>query len=202
MVVKAVIFDMDGTLIEAKQWHYEALNEALEIFGESISPEEHSNEFDGLPTRRKLEMLAEKRGFPRHLFGIVSEIKQERTLRHIAKSCFPRIEQLLMFQWLKENAYLVAVATNSIRKTAEVMLTSAGIWDYLDVVLTNEDVVLPKPDPEIYVATARQLGVAPQECLVVEDNDFGVASAIAAGCEVLRVDGVIDVRLKAVQDAL
>ena len=58
MQIKAVLFDMDGVLIDAKEWHYEALNRALALFGMPISRFEHLTTFDGLPTRKKLEMLS------------------------------------------------------------------------------------------------------------------------------------------------
>ena len=62
--VESVIFDMDGTLIDAREWHFRSLNEALQIFGEEISIEEHLSSFDGLPTSKKLEMLTERKGLP------------------------------------------------------------------------------------------------------------------------------------------
>ena len=63
-MIKAVLFDMDGVLIDAKDWHYEALNRALELFGYTISRESHLSTFDGLPTRRKLEILSAAHGLP------------------------------------------------------------------------------------------------------------------------------------------
>ncbi len=186
---------MDGTLIEAKNWHYLALNEALEIFGMTILEEEHLRLFDGLPTRKKLEILASERGLPEALFSLISDIKQERTLRLISKECFPRVEQLLLFQWLKENGLKVGVATNSIRQTATRMLENSGIFRYLDVLSTNEDVSHPKPHPEIYRNTASFLGIEPRECLVVEDNPYGVISAKEAGCQVVEVQSVEQVRI-------
>lgn len=65
MNIKAIFFDMDGVLIDAKEWHYEALNRALELFGMPISQVDHLTTFDGLPTRKKLEMLTLGRGLPR-----------------------------------------------------------------------------------------------------------------------------------------
>lgn len=59
--IKAVIFDMDGVLIDAKEWHYEALNKALALFGFAISRQEHLDSYDGLPTRKKLEMLSSEK---------------------------------------------------------------------------------------------------------------------------------------------
>ena len=202
MVIKAVIFDMDGTLVDAKNWHYESLNEALSIFGFEISREEHEARFDGLPTRRKLELLSEERGLPKNLIPIISAVKQERTLRYISKECFPRVEQLLMFNWLRNKGLLTAVATNSIRNTADSMLSSAGLLDYLDLVVTNEDVSAAKPDPEIYALSASRLGVLPEQCLVVEDNDYGVSSAQAAGCNVVKVSAVDQTRTGLIDKAL
>lgn len=190
MPIKAVIFDMDGTLVEAKDWHYHALNEALEIFGASISREEHETTFDGLPTKVKLKFLNEASRIPAHLNSTISAIKQERTLREIARECYPRVEHLLMMSWLKERGFKIAVATNSIRATAEVMLRSAGILVYLDALVTNEDVMASKPDPEMYVLTAMKLGVEPAECLVVEDHEYGLRAAELAGCRFVKVDSV------------
>lgn len=193
---------MDGTLIDAQMWHYEALNDALEIFGLSISMKDHLARFDGLPTRQKLEILSEERGLPTSLFGVINEIKQERTLRLVSKYCFPRVEHLLLFQWLKEQDVKLAVATNSIRMTAQRMLEAGGIWPYLDAVITNEDISHPKPHPEIYQVAAKALGLEPRDCIAVEDNHFGIESAKSAGCEVVVVGGVEDVRIHLLEPIL
>jgi beta-phosphoglucomutase len=188
--IQAVIFDMDGTLIEAKDWHYLALNEALAIFGEEISRDEHLGEFDGLPTKVKLSMLEKQNRLPAHLHPIVSAIKQERTLRYVGSQAFPRVEQLLMMSWLKARGFKLAVATNSIRGSAETMLSSVGLLSFLDVVVTNEDVRNAKPHPEMYILTATRLGLRPENCLVIEDHDYGVDAAVNAGCQVFKVDSV------------
>jgi HAD superfamily hydrolase (TIGR01509 family) len=190
MTVKAVIFDMDGTLIEAKDWHFNALNEALEIFGVTITRFEHETTFDGLPTKVKLAMLNEQGRIPAHLNSMISAVKQERTIREIARQCYPRVEHLLMMAWLKERGFKIAVATNSIRSTAEVMLKSSGLYPFLDELVTNEDVKASKPDPEIFRLTSKKLGLEPSECLVIEDHDYGLKAAQLAGCEFVRVESV------------
>jgi beta-phosphoglucomutase-like phosphatase (HAD superfamily) len=192
---KAVVFDMDGVLIDARDWHFRALNEALGIFGAAISHEEHEADFDGLPTRVKLERLTEQGRLPQHVHTIVNSVKQERTLRTAALLCFPRIEHLLAISWLKAQGLKVGVATNSIRASAEAMLEFAAILPEMDCLVTNEDVERDKPYPDIYLRAARQISVARDDALVVEDLAVGVAAAEAAGCQVIQVDSPDDVSI-------
>jgi len=191
--VEAVVFDMDGVLVDARDWHFRALNEALAIFDAEISYEDHLSRFNGLPTSVKLETLSQEGRLPKHVHGIVSAVKQERTLREAATLCFPRIEHLLMMAWLRERSLKVGVATNSIRHTSVTMLGFAGILNSLDVLVTNEDVESPKPAPDIYLSAAFSLGVEARHVLVVEDHEVGVTAATAAGCQVVQVSGVQDV---------
>lgn len=194
-VPRAVVFDMDGVLIDARDWHFRALNEALAIFGAEISRQDHLERFNGLPTRVKLGMLSEEGRLPRHLHRVVDEIKQERTLREAASLCFPRVEHLLMMSWLRRRGCGIGVATNSIRQTSSTMLEFAGILQHLDVLVTNEDVDRAKPAPDIYLMAADRLQVLPRDVLVVEDHPYGVSAAEAAGCRVIQVDGVDDVTM-------
>jgi beta-phosphoglucomutase len=83
MAIEAVVFDMDGVLIDAKDWHYEALNDALGLFGYNISRADHLSTFDGLPTRRKLEMLTQERGLPKGLHGFINDLKQQYTVDQV-----------------------------------------------------------------------------------------------------------------------
>lgn len=79
-MIKAVIFDMDGVLIEAKDWHYEALNKALNLFGHTISRHDHLTTYDGLPTSRKLNMLSVEHDLPVELHNFINEMKQAYTM--------------------------------------------------------------------------------------------------------------------------
>jgi len=183
----AVIFDMDGVLIDAREWHYEALNDALGLFGLAISREDHLTKFDGLPTRDKLAMLTQDEGLPVELHKVINAIKQERTLRIAAASCYPQAHHLILLATLRRQGVKIGLATNSIRQTTEAMLGHAGILEFFDVVVTNEDVKRAKPDPEVYLTAMRMLGVQARETLVVEDNPHGVAAAKASGATVCIV---------------
>ena len=189
MNFKAVIFDMDGVLIDARDWHYRALNRGLQIFGAEISYEEHLKRFNGLPTRVKLSMLVEEGRIPELAKDYIEAVKQTWTLREAANSCFPKIEHLILFGILKSAGLKLGVATNSIRETSNAMLGYAGLLSQLDVLVTNEDVLKPKPSPDIYSLTARRLGVEPSECLVIEDHEYGIAAAESAGCQTIKVFG-------------
>ena len=196
---RVVIFDMDGVLIDARDWHYRALNEALGIFGVEISRDEHLARFNGLPTKVKLQALSSEGRLPRHLHGPIEAIKQERTLREAAKLCFPRVEHLLLISWLKAQGCKIGVATNSVRKTSEMMLQFAGILGSLDLLLTNEDVQRAKPHPDIYLQACEALGAPPAETLVIEDHPYGVQAAESAGCAVVQVQGVEDVNVALIE---
>ncbi len=191
--IKAVIFDMDGVLIEAKDWHYEALNRALALFGFSISRYDHLVTFDGLPTSRKLEMLSVERGLPTSLHPFINEMKQHYTMEYVFTRCKPRFIHQYALSRLKAEGYALAVASNSIRYTVDMMMEKSDLDQYLDFKLSNQDVKKAKPDPEIYQVAIDRLGLTPEECLIAEDNQNGVKAALASGAHLFKVDTVNDV---------
>ncbi len=195
-MTKTVLFDMDGVLIDATEWHYEALNESLEIFGFSIPRDEHLNRFNGMTTRSKLEILSAERNLPRGLHSIISDVKQDRTLRIAARMCFPNASHLILLSTLKERGIKVGVVTNSIRLTSEFMLEYAGLTKYLDVLVTNEDVDSPKPAPDGYRLAMRKVESLPGDTVVIEDGDHGIAAAISAGARVVKVSNPGEVSLE------
>jgi len=180
---------MDGVLIEAKEWHYESLNAALSLFGAEISRYDHLVNFDGLPTKKKLEMLSLEGGFPRKLHDFVNDLKQQYTMEIVYAKCKPVFQHQFALSRLKAEGYKLALASNSVRKTVEIMMEKSGLQPYLDFFLSNQDVAKGKPDPEMYDTAIKRLGVKPGECLIVEDNEHGVKAAKASGAHVLKVEG-------------
>lgn len=189
---RAVVFDMDGVLIDAREWHYQALNEALSYFGFEIGKELHESVMNGIPTSKKLEYLSTHEGLPRHLHETISALKQDRTIRLASHFCYPNANHIALMHHLKRSGFAIGCATNSIRKTSELMLAKAGLLEYLDVLVTNEDVDNPKPDPEIYIKACSQLGVETFQAIAVEDNSNGLQSAYSAGLRVIEIAGVDD----------
>jgi len=193
MKIKAIIFDMDGVLIDAKEWHYETLNKALNLFGAQISRYDHLVTFDGLPTRKKLEMLSMEGGFPRGLHDFVNELKQQYTMEVVFTKCKPVFQQQYALSRLKKEGFRLAVCSNSIRKSVEIMMEKSALIDYLDFFLSNQDVNNGKPDPEMYILAIKKLNLVPDECLIVEDNEHGLKAAIASGAHVMKVESPGDV---------
>lgn len=201
-MIKAVIFDMDGVLIEAKDWHYEALNRALQLFGYEISRHDHLTTYDGLPTSKKLAMLSLEHGLPRELHAFINEMKQAYTMEMVFARCKPQFVHEYALSTLKSMDYKLAVASNSIRQTVEVMMEKARLEKYLNLMLAASDVTQPKPDPEIYTTAINKLGFTPKECLIVEDNENGIKAAIASGAHVLMVRDVHDVNIDNILDRI
>jgi len=193
MKIKAVVFDMDGVLIDAKDWHYDALNKSLNHFGFNISRYDHLVTFDGLPTRKKLEMLTREQGLPAELHSFLNQLKQIYTMEIVHSRCKPRFQHEYALSHLKASGYKLAVASNSVRQSVELMMKKSGLFHYLDAVVSNQDVSKGKPDPEIYQKTFKLLNILPEEALVVEDNEHGIAAGRAAGAHMMIVQDVHDV---------
>lgn len=191
--IKAILFDMDGVLIDAKDWHYEALNRALGLFGMEISRYDHLTTFDGLPTKVKLQMISKRFFLPESLHSFINDVKQSYTAELIHQRCHPMFNHEYALSKLHQQGYKIAVCSNSIRKTIELMMEKAELSPYLDLIVSNEDVVKAKPDPEMYQTAISKFGFKPEECIVVEDNPNGIQAGKASGASVLEVVTVYDV---------
>ena len=192
-MIKAVIFDMDGVLIDAREWHYQALNKALRLFGLEISLYDHLMTFDGLPTKEKLKILSLDKGLPVALHSFVAEMKQQYTMEIVHSLCKPKFHHEYALSKLKNAGYKMAVCSNSIRNTIEDMMQNAAIESYFEFYISNEDVSKSKPDPQMYQLAINKLNLTPKECLIVEDNENGIKAAKASGAYIMEVQSVYEV---------
>ncbi len=200
-MIKAIIFALDGVLIDATEWHYEALNEALAEFGYTITRKEHLSRYNGLPTKTKLKMLNNEKGMPKEYNHLICDLKQQFTYAIIQKRCKPDAEKGYMMNMLYTH-HKIAVCSNAIRKSVETMLRKSELIEYCEFFLSNEDVDKPKPDPEIYDKAIAMLKLKPEECLIVEDAPSGIKAARASGAHVLEVKGFDDVNYERIAGEL
>jgi HAD superfamily hydrolase (TIGR01509 family) len=183
-MVKLIIFDLDGVLVEAKNIHFEALNKALAQY--AITWEEHLSVYDGLKTNQKLEMLHECKGLPKEYFKRIWDDKQMYTLQSL-KNLKYNPDLVTTMTMLVNEGYKLAVCSNSIRKTVLTVLSKLGIIEYFDLIISNEDVTNSKPHPEMYWKAMSKMTVLPEETLIVEDSPYGLLAANRAKAYVLRV---------------
>jgi len=185
---KLVIFDLDGVIIDSRELHYDALNEALSKVGEQyiISREEHLSKYDGLNTTKKLNLLATEKGLPTEKFNQIWQDKQRATFDLIPKAPQnPSIEFII--KQLKRRKWKVAVASNSIRETIRIALDAVGILRHVDYIVSNEDVFNPKPFPEMYWKCMTAMQSLPKDTIIVEDSHIGREGAINSGAHLYPV---------------
>ena len=198
MTIKAILFDMDGVLIDAREWHYEALNKALGHFGYSISIDSHLSTFDGLPTKDKLRILSKSQKLPFGLHPLLNKLKQKYTIQFSYQNCKPTFNHRLVLGKLSKK-YKIAVCSNSIRNTIITMMELSGLNDYIDLIISNEEVTRSKPDPEMYLKAFKKFNLDPKECVIVEDNDHGIQAALASGGHLLKVSNPEDIQLEVIE---
>lgn len=187
-MVKLIIFDLDGVLVEAKKIHYETLNKALSKIDNkyTINWEEHLSKYDGLKTNQKLELLSIEKKLPVEKYKEVWDEKQKLTIEAL-KGLIPNLELINCISKLSSDGYKIACCSNSIRKTILIVLSKLNIIEYFDLILSNEDVKNSKPHPEIYWKAISQMGCLSEETLIVEDSPYGLLAAHRSKSNILRV---------------
>jgi HAD superfamily hydrolase (TIGR01509 family) len=178
-----LLFDLDGVLVDAADWHYEALNKALVELGEEpISYEDHMENFNGLPTKKKLQKLGHKGKFAKE----ISKAKQSYTYEIIKERCRPDADKVALL-WELHKWYRVGVCTNATRKSALMMLGLSGLLPYIHFVLSNEDIKKPKPHPEIYLKAMTMAGFVAEDTCIFEDSPVGLKAAKKSKARVAEV---------------
>lgn len=201
MVIKLIICDMDGVIFEGKQLHYEALNKALEAIDPKylITPEEHLTTYDGLPTAVKLNTITKLKGLPSLHHAAINRQKQKHTIEIIRNTIEWDTRLMDDFDKLKDDGYLIYVASNSIRDTIKFFLIRSGLIEYVDYFLSNEDVKFPKPNPEMYLRAMVMAGVGPDETLILEDSTKGREAAQRSGAHLYPVEQLSDVTYEGIK---
>lgn len=196
-MIKLIIFDLDGVLIDAKKIHYEALNLALSKVDKNLAIDwsDHLSIYDGLKTLQKLELLTKNKGLDPSFYDQIWKDKQSHTELMLDNlqynqniyNCLANLEDL---------DYKIACCSNSITNTINKSLEKIKIFNFFDLILSNEDVINSKPHPEIYWKAMSEFGFYPEETMIIEDSPHGLKAASASGAHVYRVKNPEDITFK------
>ncbi|MCI8326652.1 MAG: HAD family phosphatase [Lachnospiraceae bacterium] len=184
--IKAVVFDMDGTLIDTERIYFPIEQKIIREMGYEVSFEEMLN-FRSLNGRLMEERFHElcSKDFD---FQYFCDTRDKNFKEYIDKNGIPKkpgADEILAY--LRENDYPVAVATATYLDLALKYLKRIGFDNKFDRVISVSNVKNSKPKPDVYLEVCRQLGMEPKHCMAVEDSDNGVRSAYAAGMRVVMV---------------
>lgn len=203
MKTKLIIFDLDGVLVDTKKIHFDSLNKALFDVNKDyvISEIEQFEIFEGLTTKQKLCILTESKGLPESMYHDIWKQKQLNSLFYLNN--LSKNDLLIeTFNYIKNKGISIAVATNSIKETAETCLNKLGILELIDLYLTNEDVNLPKPNSNIYNKCIEHFKVDPEEVLIIEDGYYGKIAAYNSKCKLISVDGPNEININFIENIL
>lgn len=178
--MKAVIFDMDGVIIDSEPIHFEVDIQTMKDFGCSISKEE-LNKYVGTTNEYMFTDIKNKYKLDKSVEEIIN-YRCELAKRKVIESDLAPIEGIIdLLKNLKEKNIIAAIASSSPRDFIEVVVSKFELEDYFSCILSGEEVENGKPAPDIYVETAKKLGIVPEECIVIEDSKNGVMAAKEAG---------------------
>ena len=199
-MIKLIIFDLDGVLVDTKKIHYDALNLALEKFkSEKISFTDHLKIYDGLPTSKKLEILHQKKKIIKSNFNKIKKYKQLITKKLLKESLKEDKKLIKIFEYLKKKNYKIGIATNAVKETLNICLSKLKISKFIDLKFSNEDIKNSKPNPEIYLKMFIHFGLYPSETLIFEDSHYGREAAITSGAKLYPVKNIDDIELKKIK---
>lgn len=185
-MIKAVLFDLDGLLIDSEIISYKIYEEIFGEYGYPYTLTQYANEYSGKTLMENVTRTIKNGLLPLTKEQLIEKIYEiEGRLIQEGVSLKPGALELL--EYLREHQYGVAVATSSIKERALSILKLHEIEAYFQAGVFAEDLTKSKPDPEVFLKAAGKLGRLPEECLVLEDSAAGIEAAYRAGIPVICI---------------
>ena len=185
-MIKAVIFDLDGLLIDSEIISYKIYKEILHQFGHNFTIEEYTQNYSGKTEVKNVTNLTNTYSLPWTIEkGLESVYKIENRL--IAQGVDLKYGAKELLSYLKDNNFKIAIASSSTRDRALTILKQHHIVEYFDDFVFGNEVEKGKPNPDIFLKACDKLSEKPEKCLVLEDSEAGIQSAYSANIPVICI---------------
>ena len=185
-MVKAVIFDLDGLLVNTEITWYMVFKDILESFGHTFTLKEYVEGYSGKTIAQNTNTIREKYHLPfDQETGVKKLISREQEYIQKGVDLKPGARELL--EYLKENDYRIVLGSSSLKKRAVAILDGHDAVRYFDDMACGNEVERGKPYPDIFLLASDKAGVKPEECLVLEDSEAGIQAAHTAHIPVICV---------------
>ncbi|WP_352404768.1 HAD family hydrolase [Sporanaerobacter acetigenes] len=182
--MKGIIFDMDGVIVDSEPLHFKLEKEILEEFGGAIDRKEHES-FVGTTDYKMWGIFKERFNLEPSIEELV-ELKKKRFQQNIDK--IQLMDNILDFiKFLQYKGYILALASSNNKKTVDLIVDNFKLDKYFKVIISGEEVLNGKPDPEIFLKAASAMNLKPEDCLVIEDATNGIIAAKAAGMKCIAI---------------
>ena len=185
-MIKAVIFDLDGLLIDSEIISYKIYKEILHQFGYDFSMEEYAQNFSGKTEVKNVTNLIDTYNLPWSVeIGLNNVLKIEREF--LAEGVVLKTGAKELLSYLKNKCFKIAIASSSTKDRALTILRQHNIIEYFHEFVFGYEVEKGKPDPDIFLKACDKLSVKPEECLVLEDSEAGIQAAYSANIPVICI---------------
>jgi len=194
--IKALLFDLDGTLIDSEKFHFDCWNEFLHPYGVTLELKDWLTNYAGIPLPQNAKTLIDRYKIDADLTDFIAKREQLTYEGFKTKDITLMPFALEFVQFFYEKRLTLAVVTASPRVDVEAVFERNGLAKYFKLFITRTDVSKSKPDPESYNVCVERLGLQKDECLVFEDTVNGVKSAMAAGITCYAIQNNVRAHLK------